>query len=168
MAMSGALKGRSYFDKNVPDIVLRSLFMKYDKDGSQQLNKEELSGLFQNDLGLNKEQAESYAYLLDKDGNGKVSFEEFRSWLNSGERFKNVNDKSRYHRLRKAVEMFKNYDKDGSGALDREEFKKLFTESGGKPKNLEAALKELDQDNNGLVSFQEFLKWLNWVPLEKW
>ena len=126
-----AALGGSFFDKNVPKMVLKSLFCKYDKDGSGQLNREELKGLFVDDLGLTKDQAESYAYLLDKDGNGRVSFEEFHQWLQSGERFKNVNDKSRYNRLRKAVELFKSYDKDGSGALDREEFEKLFLAFGG-------------------------------------
>ena len=123
--------GGSFFDKNVPLIVLKSLFTKYDKDGSGQLNREELKGLFMVDLGLSKEQAESYAYLLDKDGNGKVSFDEFHKWLQSGERFKNINDKSRYHRLKKAVELFKSYDKDESGSLDRDEFEKLFLTFGG-------------------------------------
>ena len=124
--------GGSFFDKNVPKIVLKSLFAKYDKDGSGQLNREELKGLFVDDLGLSKEQAESYAYLLDKDGNGRISFDEFNQWLQSGERFKNVNDKSRYYRLKKAVELFKSYDKDGSGALDRAEFEQLFLAFGGK------------------------------------
>ena len=128
---SQKLVGGSFFDKNVPHIVLKSLFTKYDKDGSGQLNREELKGLFVDDLGLSKDQAESYAYLLDKDGNGKVSFDEFNQWLQSGERFKNVNDKSRYYRLKKAVELFKSYDKDGSGALDRGEFEKLFLTFGG-------------------------------------
>lgn len=123
--------GGSFFDKNVPRIVLKSLFSKYDKDGSGQLNRKELTGLFVDDLGLSKEQAEAYAYLLDKDGNGCVSFDEFITWLQSGERFQNVSDKSRYYRLKKAVELFKTYDRDGSGALDKNEFEQLFLAFGG-------------------------------------
>ena len=125
------IPGVSFFDKNVPKIVLKSLFAKYDKDGSGQLNREELKGLFVDDLGLSRDQAESYAYLLDKDGNGRISFDEFHQWLQSGEKFKNVNDQSRYHRLKKAVELFKSYDKDGSGALDKDEFEQLFLAFGG-------------------------------------
>ncbi|XP_065068411.1 calmodulin-like protein 3 [Rhopilema esculentum] len=158
--------GGSFFDKNVPQIVLKSLFTKYDKDGSGQLNRLELQGLFVDDLGLSKEQAESYAYLLDKDGNGKVSFEEFNSWLHSGEKFKNVNDKSRYQRLKKAVELFKSYDKDGSGALDKDEFEKLFIAYGGKKQNVGAGLKELDKDGNGVISFEEMMRWLRWIPVD--
>lgn len=85
----------SYFDKNVPKVVLRSLFMKYDKDQSGVLNQTELRELFQGDLGLTKDQAEAYSMMLDKDGNQTVSFEELHQWLSSGEKFQNVNDKSR-------------------------------------------------------------------------
>jgi Ca2+-binding EF-hand superfamily protein len=85
----------SYFDKNVPKVVLRSLFMKYDADGSGVLNQKELKQLFQGDLGMTKDQAEAYSMLLDKDGSQTVNFEELHQWLTSGEKFKNVNDKSR-------------------------------------------------------------------------
>lgn len=159
-------RATTYFDPRAPAVVLKSLFLKYDKDGNGQLSKTELEVLFKNDLGFNKEQSEAYALLLDKDGNGEVSFEEFNSWLKSGEKFQNINDKSRYHRLKKAVDLFKKFDVDNSQALDRDEFKKLFKEVGGKPNKLDAALAELDRDGNNKISFQEFLRWLNWIPMD--
>jgi len=159
-------KPTTFFDPKAPAVVLKSLFLKYDKDGSGELDKSELVVLFQDDLGFNKEQSEAYALLLDKDGNGNVSFDEFNAWLKSGENFQNINDKSRYSRLKKAVNLFKKYDADNSQALDRDEFKKLFKEVGGKPNKLDAALKELDTDGNERISFQEFLRWLKWVPLD--
>lgn len=162
-----SIRAKSVFDPNAPEIVLKSLFLKYDKDQSGQLNKSELSVLFQDDLGFTKDQSEAYALLLDKDGNAQVSFEEFHAWLKSGEKFKNIDDKTRYHKLKKAVELFNKFDVDRSQALDREEFKKLFKEVGGKPKNLDKALAELDKDGNNIISFQEFLRWLNWIPLEE-
>ena len=85
----------SYFDKNVPKIVLQSLFKKYDADGSGVLNQNELRQLFQGDLGMTRDQAEAYSMLLDKDGTQTVSFEELHQWLASGEKFKNINDKCR-------------------------------------------------------------------------
>lgn len=86
----------SYFDKNVPEVVLQSLFKKYDQDGSGLLSQTELRNLFQSDLGMTKDQAEAYSMLLDKDGSKSVSFEELHQWLSSGEKFKNINDKSRW------------------------------------------------------------------------
>ena len=89
----------SYFDKNVPKVVLKSLFMKYDVDGSGVLNQQELRQLFEGDLGMKKDEAEAYSMLLDKDGSQTVSFEELHQWLSSGEKFQNINDKSRYSKL---------------------------------------------------------------------
>ena len=157
---------KTYFDSNAPTVVLKSLFSKYDTDGSGQLNKNELKVLFQEDFGFTKEQCEVYSLLLDKDGNGQVSFDEFVAWLKSGENFKNVNSKSRYHRLKQAVDMFKKFDVDNNQSLDREEFKRLFRSVNGEPSKLDAALLELDRDGNNVISFQEFLRWLNWVPLD--
>lgn len=167
MSARPPIAGGSFFDGQVPTIVLKSLFTKYDTDGSGQLNRSELHGLFVQDLGLSKEQAEAYCYLLDKDGSGSISFEEFNTWLKSGEKFKNINDSSRYHRLNKAVAMFKDYDKDNSGALDIEEFEKLFIAFGGKKENVSSGLKELDKDGNGVISFQELMRWLRWVPIDE-
>ena len=63
------------------------------------------------------------------------------------------------------MDLFRRYDTDNSQALDRKEFCKLFIDVGGKEQNLDGALKELDRDGNGRISFQEFLRWLNWIPM---
>ncbi|XP_028398496.1 probable calcium-binding protein CML16 [Dendronephthya gigantea] len=154
----------SYFDKNVPKVVLRSLFMKYDKDKSGVLNQTELRGLFQGDLGMTKDQAEAYSMMLDKDGNQTVSFEELHQWLTSGEKFQNANDKCRFYRLKKAVEMFKKFDADGSGSIDENEFRQLMIAINCPRDKIDEAKKSLDKDGNGVISFPEFLQWLNWLP----
>lgn len=87
--------GTSFFDKNVPKIVIRSLFLTYDTDGNDELDKEELGKLFERDLGMTKDQAEAYSMFLDLDGSQTVSFDELQQWLSSGEKFKNINDKTR-------------------------------------------------------------------------
>lgn len=162
------LQTNSYFDKKVPEIVLRSLFDKYDSDHNDRLDAKEFNILVSDDLGLSMEQTEAYRYLLDRDADGRVSFEEFAMWFKSGDKFKTVNDKTRYYYLKKAVEMFKVYDLDHNGAIDSKEFHKLYKDLGGKghKKEEKKALLQIDLDHNGKVSFQEFMKWLNWVPLE--
>ena len=157
---------KAFFNPKTPEVALNSLFSKYDGDDSGQLSQAELTVLFKEDLGFDDQQAKIYSLLLDKDGNGEVSFEEFRIWLRSGERLKNITDKSRYVLLVKAVDFFCRFDLDSNQALDQDEFKMLFKEMGGQPNNLDGALKELDKDNNNVISFPEFLRWLNWIPLE--
>ena len=86
----------SFFDKDVPDVALRSLFQKYDKDQSGYLSRDQIREFLENDLGLTKEQAEAYAMMIDEDANKAISYEELVNWLRSGEKFKHINDKTKY------------------------------------------------------------------------
>lgn len=156
----------SYFDENTPDIVIKSLFNKYDKDSSGYLSTKELPDLLTKDLGLSDEESEMYTLLLDKDADGCLNFEEFKKWLNSGEKLQSLGS-HRYNTMCKAVEMFKKYDNDGSGALESNEFSKLCVELGCKPEHTQSALNALDEDGNNKISFIEFMKWLNWIDMSK-
>ena len=155
-----------FFDKSTPRQALRTLFGKYDKDNNGILDKQELSTLLKDDLGMTHEQAEMYSYLLDKEGSQQISYEQFRAWIQSNEHYKTISDGTRFRFLQKAIEIFKRYDADNNQALDKEEFKSLFLDLGGKKKNFKKTINELDRDNNGVISFQEFLRWLNWVELD--
>ena len=156
------IKVKSYFDLTAPEIAIRSLFDKYDNDNSGILEESELRTLFQDDFGLSSNEAEAYCLLIDKDASGGVAFDEFNSWLKSGERFNSLQNKSRFSIMQHAVELFKSYDRDHSGALDRSEFSRLHADVGGKPEGLVLALNQLDKDGNGQIYFYEFMKWLNW------
>ncbi|KAH3771460.1 hypothetical protein DPMN_172779 [Dreissena polymorpha] len=155
---------KSYFDPKTPDIVIKSLFQKYDKDNSGFLDRKELSSLLEDDLGLTTRQVEVYFHLLDRDGNAKISPDELSDWLRRNERFKMVNDKSRFYAVCKAVDMFKKYDKDGSQYISFEELKGLLFEH-GRNIDVQSAFKSIDQDGNGKISFPEFLNWLISVKL---
>ena len=157
---------KGFFNSKTPEVALKSIFSKYDVDESGQLSQNELMVLFKEDLGFDDQQSKIYSLLLDKDGNGEVSWEEFALWMRSGERLKNITEISRYTLLAKAVDFFCRYDLDNNQALDRNEFTTLFKEMGGDMVNLDGALEELDRDHNNVISFPEFLRWLNWIPLE--
>lgn len=158
--MSG---GKSYFSSSTPEIVVKSLFSKYDQDGSGRLQRKELMILLSDDLGMDPKQAEAMAMVVDKDGSGSVSFDEFFQWIRDRNGLDTVNDRTKYYYTRKAVEMFKKYDRDASGTIEVNELKQLLKDVGYK-NSLQDALKVLDKDGNGKISFPEFLKWLNWIP----
>ena len=66
--------------------------------------------------------------------------------------------------IRNAIELFKRFDVDQSFALDRCELEKVILEFGGDVGSVETAFQQLDTD--GKISFQEFLRWLNWLPVD--
>jgi len=158
--------GKSYFNAEVPEIVVRSLFKKYDTDDSGRLGKQEMLSLLKDDLGMKEDQAQACILMVDKDGCGGVSFDEFILWLRTEKGFKNIDDSSRYYAVRKAIELFKQYDKDGNGTIDREEFKKLMASLNANydDSQIDSALQALDKSGDGKISFPEFLAWLNWLP----
>lgn len=156
------MSGASYFGKDTPDIVLQSLFSKYDKDGSGILGKNELRTFMQDDLGLDTEQSEIYTLLNDGDGSNTWSFGEFKIWLNSCENFQIINNSSKYYLMSQAVEMFAKYDHDKTGSLDIKELAEVLTDIGCGDGDVELARQALDTDGNKLISFPEFLAWLNW------
>merc|ERR1712136_255602 len=86
----------SYFEPTTPDIVLRSLFRKYDKDNSGTLDIDELQKLLIDDLGFYHDHVDMYMLLLDKNGNGCIDRSEFFEWFRSGERLKNAELESRF------------------------------------------------------------------------
>ena len=71
----------------------------------------------------------------------------------------------RFYIIQKAIELFKQYDKDGNDTIDREEFKKLMMSLNvSDDEKVDNALQTLDKGGDGKISFTEFLAWLNWLP----
>ena len=162
------MAGKSYFGTDVPEIAVKSLLSKYDVDSNGRLGKKELMALFEDDLGMDPQQAETSYLLVDTDGSGSVTLQEFMAWLRSGENFRNIDDSSRYTTITKAVEFFKDYDTDGNGVIEKAEFGKLMAYCGVDSSQNQSALQALDKTGDGKISFAEFLKWLNWLPTKQW
>lgn len=165
------MSGKSLFRNDVPEVVIKSIFMKYDTDGSGNLEKTEILGML-GEMGLDGKQAELCFMMIDKDGNKTVSLDEFLQWFRSGEGVKVVDDPSRYAFVRRVADAFKKYDEDGSGLIEKAEFRALLA-SGGKDwqscseAQIEAALRLVDKDGSGTVSFSEFLAWMDKMNANK-
>ena len=59
------------------DYVNQCIFDKWDKDGSRQLEKEEIKKMLRKDYGLNPDQIGVQSLLLDTDGDGNVRISSF-------------------------------------------------------------------------------------------
>ena len=159
------MAGRSHFRDDVPEVVIRSIFRKYDSDGSGWLEKSEILVMLC-DMGLDEKQAEVCFMLVDKDGSLSVSLTELLLWFRTGEGFRVIDDQNRYAYVRRVADEFIKYDRDSSGVIDRSEFRALLA-SGSKEWNrcseeqIAIALKSVDKDGSGTVSFSEFLAWMD-------
>ena len=157
--------GLSFFDKKAPTVVVRSLFDKYDSNGNGKLEEKEMQALLEGDLGLDHEKSWVYFLLLDKNGDHDISFEEFSDWLRSEEHFEVLNDKEKFDSLCKAFNYFKTFDTDDSDTLDRAQFERMMKFFGHETINMDKAFAKMDKDENGKVSFWEFMVWLQWIPI---
>ena len=153
---------------NSDDIsVLRSVFRKYDKDNNGYLTPEEFT-LFINRLGkhvktikkVTPETMKAFFALIDENSDGKIDFNEFCNWWNTDEdkRYGYFSEE-KAKLLRKSYNLYKTFCSDENG-MTIYQFGRLMD-------TLEIEWEEedfdsLDQDENGLLSFEEFCRWLNW------
>eukprot|EP01103_Thecamoeba_quadrilineata_P020646 TRINITY_DN8988_c0_g1_i1.p1 TRINITY_DN8988_c0_g1~~TRINITY_DN8988_c0_g1_i1.p1 ORF type:complete len:148 (+),score=31.05 TRINITY_DN8988_c0_g1_i1:36-479(+) len=137
-------------------IVVKSLFQKYDKDRSGYISLFELQELLQ-DLGF-KNVEDVARSLADKNDDGRISFDEFYVWWTSSDKFKDLSG-TKYQKLSQAYDYFKKYDKDNSGSITKAEYQQLCQDLGYASGD---GFQSLDSDGSGKIGYQEFLKWLNW------
>ena len=96
---------------------------------------------------------------LDKDGDGTIDVQEFLDKVGSGSK-RDVIHKALVKRsgIRKA---FEKYDSDGNGFITIDEFKKVVEDKHGSKltsKEIKKLLKEADNNSDGKISYDEFLK----------
>lgn len=88
--------GKSFFCEDVFEIVIKSIFSKYDRDSSGCFEKSEILIMLRDDMGLDERQVEVCFMLIDKDGSKGVFFFELVEWFCKGKGFKVVDDQNCY------------------------------------------------------------------------
>eukprot|EP01083_Nonionella_stella_P055718 146873_1 len=103
-----------------PDIVLQSVFKKYDDDGSGELDIEEFSDAL-NDLGvIDEHEQKAIFHLADADNGGTVCINEFIQLI-KGHEFDNIlasHDELEF--IYQTHKQFEKYDADGNGEISWE------------------------------------------------
>ncbi|KAI8514257.1 hypothetical protein Bbelb_085810 [Branchiostoma belcheri] len=127
-------------------------FLQNDQDGSGTVTAQEMID-FAKASGVNLTEKQEQEYRdwvarVDTDGDGAVSADEFRAMLEQSETFGSPS------------ELFKTFDKDGNGFLDREEIKQGMAAMGQKLTDAEVdeMIKSCDMDGDGRINYEEFLK----------
>eukprot|EP01101_Sappina_pedata_P011524 TRINITY_DN7763_c0_g1_i1.p1 TRINITY_DN7763_c0_g1~~TRINITY_DN7763_c0_g1_i1.p1 ORF type:complete len:179 (+),score=85.43 TRINITY_DN7763_c0_g1_i1:31-567(+) len=143
----------------------KSVFNKYDTSNSGFISGGDF-GFLCEDMGhkLSPQELAVAIKLLDHSGDGKISYDEFSKWWKSDSRFSNLQKSdAELVNLQESIATFQSFDKDHKGTICKEEFKPLhehLVAIGVTDKTLENCLKDLDTDNNGVISFNEYVEWI--------
>ncbi|GMH60646.1 hypothetical protein TL16_g03094 [Triparma laevis f. inornata] len=149
-------KPNKHYSETMPDHMLQDIsktFDLFDDDKSGAITTEELSQLMES-LGSpqDPEQLKVMIALLDANGDGDISKEEFIQWY-SEQLEKNELDPEEM-----AKSMFCMFDADGSGSITIAEFKEALDafDVGLSLDDITELVKELDEDRNGHIDQHEF------------
>ncbi|GJN24572.1 hypothetical protein PR202_gb12321 [Eleusine coracana subsp. coracana] len=128
---------------------LREMFKMLDTDNSGQITLEELkSGLKRVGANLKDSEITILMEAADIDNSGSIDYGEFLAatlHLNKVEREDNL------------FAAFSYFDKDGSGYITQDELQKACEEFGIGDEHLEDVIRDIDQDNDGRIDYNEFV-----------
>ena len=123
-------------------------------DRSGHISKKELKKVMRAlNVELDDKEIHSLIKLMDADGNGEVSYDEFKAVMAK-------NYFPRQCRKDQLEAAFKRYDSDGNGYLTADEIQRVMANVGRHMTRTEvkSMMQSLDSDRNGKISFDEFLK----------
>ncbi|XP_044462027.1 calcium-dependent protein kinase 1-like [Mangifera indica] len=128
---------------------LKEMFKMIDTDDSGQITFEELKAGLKR-VGANLKESEIYDLMqaADVDNSGTIDYGEFIAatlHLNKIEREDHL------------FAAFSYFDKDGSGYITPDELQQACEEFGIEDVRLEEMIREVDQDNDGLIDYNEFV-----------
>lgn len=128
---------------------LKEMFKMIDTDNSGQITLEELkNGLLR--VGANLKDAEIHGLMqaADTDNSGTIDYGEFVAAM------LHLNKVQKEDRLYAA---FSYFDKDGSGYITPDELQQVCENFGWENVQLEDLIREVDQDNDGRIDYNEFV-----------
>ncbi|TPX33581.1 hypothetical protein SmJEL517_g03565 [Synchytrium microbalum] len=153
-------------------LVSRIVFDKYDVDRSGSIDAKEFRTLvYEFGYFLSDQELEMAVRILDVNGDGNISYEEFIQWWSKDQRFETLRlSPEDFENLNRAVKNFQKYDKNLSGVIDVKEFPALYKElsaHGLTTKGLAATLEDFDSNRDGKVSFNEFIQYFQTSVMRK-
>jgi calmodulin len=141
----------------------KETFALFDKDGDGCITVKEL-GTVMKSLGLNPtdEELADLVRDIDTDGNGQIEFKEFLSLMVN----KIGGDAASEDEIKQAFQLF---DNDGNGYISTSELRQVMATLGENPTDQEVAelMQEADENGDGQIDFQEFVKLMNGTSKNK-
>eukprot|EP00924_Labyrinthula_sp_SR-Ha-C_P000862 augustus_masked-scaffold_7-processed-gene-6.46-mRNA-1 protein AED:0.14 eAED:0.21 QI:0/0/0/1/1/1/2/0/322 len=129
---------------------LITAFEEYDKDGNKQIDRNELKAVLSKHLNIppSEKQIQRILDLADKDGDGQLNFEEFKTLM-----------AERCGTMKQMLRTFMRFDTDKNHKLSKEELLAAMkeVEEDTTMEDVEYILKSADIDGDGEISFTEFI-----------
>ena len=150
---------------------MKKEFLALDLDGNGDISVQELESLLRSikrKLRMTENQIMKMVKQTDKNGDGSDDLEEFLNLVETAEQ-KRVIHKELIQRsgVRQA---FMKYDKDGSGTITRDEFRRVVEDkyqTTMRANQIDKLMEEADKDNSGNISYDEFLSAFSYFPVTK-
>ena len=133
---------------------MEEIFASMDKNSDGMLSKQEISEGYEEHFGMpiDDEELDKIFDAIDTDGSGAIDYSEFLMATMNEQQLMSK------EKLKAAFKMF---DKDGSGTISKEEIKEAL---GNLDEEMaDKMISEVDQDDDGEISFEEFEKMMNMV-----
>lgn len=133
---------------------MEGIFAAMDKNNDGMLSKEEIKDGYEEHFGIpiDDEELDQIFNAIDTDGSGAIDYSEFLMATMNQQQLMSK------EKLKQAFKMF---DKDGSGTISREEIKEAL---GNLDEEMaDKMISEVDQDDDGEISFEEFEKMMNTI-----
>ena len=144
------------------DIIrMQKEFLDCDADGDGTITTKELGRVLRsmkNKLKVTEPEIKKVLKEIDQDGDGTINLKEYYDTLAASTN-KNLIYRAMVHRS-KARKQFEKYDADGSGSITVDEMKLVFEERAGRklePKEVKQMLKDVDENDDGKINYEEFL-----------
>ena len=148
------------FDSGMSKIIIRSFSSHCSSitvvDRSGQLCKKELKNvLIALHIKVDDKELQSLLNQMDVNGSGKIEFGEFKAAM--------VKNYFGRHSKKELEDAFKKYDSDGNGFVTVDEFQNIMSNMGRymSRHEIKSMIQSLDSNNDGKVSFVEFIKLFN-------
>ncbi|CAL1543767.1 unnamed protein product [Lymnaea stagnalis] len=140
---------------------IKELFRIFDKNHDNTISSSELGKMLTcMGMEVSEEEVGTLMKELDKNGNGKIEYREFKAFMQDEMRRSEESPREQEKAIRMA---FKVFDQNGDGVIDATELRTAMKNLGEplSDKELNDMMKEADIDKDGKINYEEFIRiWL--------